>query len=141
MMTNTMRKWIDLAEDFTRDSAVINLPVGHVLYHGTEGDWNPSETHINGPAWFGDEDMAENYTTVMGHENPAVLEYETTRPLRLLDVSEGTLGGTELGALWDDDLDPRDMAYACMEAGYDGWYETDGEIMIYDTTSLRLTDA
>lgn len=139
--TNGMRKWIDLMENFTENGKVIILPAGYILHHGTDDNWNPTQDHIIGPAWFGDKAMADNYTAVMGHETPVVLSYRTTKPLKLLDVSEGSLGSEELGEMCDDDTPPKEMAWACKEAGYEGWMENDGEIMICDTSSLELTDA
>ncbi len=136
-----MRKWINLFEDFEGEQKVINLPAGTFLHHGTNGDWNPAESHIHGPAWFGDEDMASDYNTVMGHDAPTVLTYRTKRVLRLLDVSRGTAAHDELQEMWDDEVPPMEMAYACHDAGYDGWFEDGGEVMIYDTANVVLSNA
>jgi len=124
--------------DFAGEQAIMVLPSGTVLHHGTDGGWDPATDHVRGPAWFGDENIAESYNVVMGHEHPVILAYETVRPLRLLDVSSGTPGGAELGRMWDEETVPSDMAYACAEAGYDGWFEHGGEIMICDTRAVRL---
>lgn len=125
-------------EDFAGEHAVVILPAGTILHHGTDGNWDPATSQIRGPAWFGDEDMASSYNLVMGHDLPTVLVYETVRPLRLLDVSAGTPAGAELAAMWDDEVVPSDMAHACEAAGYEGWFETGGEVMICDGDDVRL---
>jgi hypothetical protein len=127
--------------DFAGEQAVMALPSGTILHHGTSGDWDPAAVHLRGPAWFGDADMAESYNVVMGHDSPVVLAYETVRPLRLLDVSAGTPASAEIEAMWEEETVPSDMAHACAQAGYDGWFEHDGEVMVCDTRDVRLMPA
>jgi GNAT superfamily N-acetyltransferase len=109
------------------------LPAGTRLFHGT--DARSSFKMLAGPAWLTESiDTAQlwvGWKEAGGGGKRRILEYETTRDLKLVNVTARSQW-QNLGDLLMDDPEPCiwTLADRVKEEGYDGWWIRDSEIMV-----------
>lgn len=120
------------------------LPVGTLLYHGTDSkQWNPKTTQIESPAWFSQSrSVAEEFSTwhddSFNKAKPIVAEYHTTRPIELVVINNSA----DLERLREkygiEEETPREMAEE-LSRHIEGWiipnnYIDGDDIMVCDAT-------
>jgi hypothetical protein len=134
---------------------VYRMPTKTTVYHGTSANFSPH--HLESPCWV--STSIEVARTIIDYHEPfrnsndeeyedhekgkRIIEFATTRPLRLLYVeSKDTFFQIEDRFGFDMNY-PEAMAEAVCRLGYDGWYIEDNylegdDTLLCDASVLRF---
>ena len=136
-----IRKAIRIVENealASRWSAWDTLPIGTILHHGTDAEFDPEDDELIAPAWFSTSLSVATHFAKGGR----IYLYEVTAPIRLPVIKSRSDRARFFELFNIDDGGAEDIADSMAQSGLPGWiipanYRDGDDIMLVRLDSIE----